>query len=68
MLRQKSVDIKTAQELLRHPLRSLQGHTGWMNGVSVTTDGNLAVSASADNTLRMWDLVTGQSLGTLDGH
>jgi WD40 repeat protein len=36
--------------------------------VAVTPDGKQAVSASADNTLRIWDLNTGDVLHTLQGH
>ena len=45
-----------------------QGHTGWVNAVAVTPDGNRAISASLDRTLRVWDLESGQSLYTLEGH
>jgi WD40 repeat protein len=36
--------------------------------VAVTPDGKWAVSASADNTLKVWDLETGHALRTLQGH
>ena len=39
-----------------------------MSGVAITPDGRRAVSASEDNTLRVWDLESGQSLRTLEGH
>ena len=39
-----------------------------MNGVAVTPDGARAVSASFDKTLRVWDLATGESLASLEGH
>jgi WD40 repeat protein len=39
-----------------------------VNGVAVTADGRFAVSASADNTLKVWDLGTGQALTTLQIH
>jgi WD40 repeat protein len=35
-------------------------------GVSVTSDGRFAVSASHDKTLRVWDLVTGSLLVVLE--
>ena len=36
--------------------------------MAVTPDGKRAVSASADNTLKVWDLETGRALRTLEGH
>ena len=34
----------------------------------MTADGKRAVSASQDNTLKVWDLETGRALRTLEGH
>jgi WD40 repeat protein len=36
--------------------------------VAITQDGNRAVSASRDRTLKVWDLETGSVLRTLEGH
>jgi hypothetical protein len=41
-------------------VRPLEGHTDWVNGVAVTPDGCFAISASADKTLKVWDLRTGR--------
>ncbi|WP_437528806.1 AAA family ATPase [Sorangium sp. So ce726] len=49
-------------------LRTLQGHKDAVTGVAVTSDGRIAVSASRDKTLKVWDLATGQLLRTLDEH
>ena len=44
-----------------------QGHTGSVTCLAVTDDG-LCVSGSWDNTLRVWDLRSGECLHTLEGH
>jgi WD40 repeat protein len=49
-------------------LRTLEGHSWSVRGVAVTPDGKRAVSASADHTLKVWDLDTGRALRTLEGH
>ena len=49
-------------------IRILEGHSLFVTGVAITPDGRRAVSASWDNTLRVWDLESGQSLRTLQGH
>ena len=38
------------------PLSLFTGHTSYVRGVALTSDARRAVSGSADNTLRMWDL------------
>ncbi len=49
-------------------LFTLHGHTFWISAVSITQDGNHAVSASNDKTLKVWDLNNGKLLHTLKGH
>jgi WD40 repeat protein len=49
-------------------VRTLEGHTNVVNGVAITPDGRLAVSASADGTLKVWNLATGHEVHTLHGH
>jgi WD40 repeat protein len=49
-------------------MRTLEGHTDWVKGVTVTSDGRHAVSASDDHTLKVWDLLTGKAVKTLQGH
>jgi WD40 repeat protein len=36
--------------------------------VAITPDGQRAVSASCDRTLRIWDIASGATLRTLEGH
>jgi WD40 repeat protein len=64
--------IRPLQPVLRPPgtalVRTLEGHSQWVSSVTMTADGRRAVSASADNTLKVWDLETGRQLCTLEGH
>ncbi|TVU54434.1 MAG: hypothetical protein EA414_07265, partial [Arthrospira sp. PLM2.Bin9] len=49
-------------------IRTLTGHSSWVLAVAITPDGKQAVSASYDNTLKLWDLATGSERATLTGH
>jgi WD40 repeat protein/serine/threonine protein kinase len=46
----------------------LQGHTDSVNSVAITRDGHWAISGSADETIRVWDLNNASCLRTLRGH
>ncbi|MBV8282723.1 MAG: hypothetical protein JO347_11790, partial [Candidatus Eremiobacteraeota bacterium] len=48
-------------------IRTLEGHHHVID-VAITPDGRQAVSASRDNTLKIWDLEHGDELRTLQGH
>jgi WD40 repeat protein len=56
-------DLESSREL-----RTLEGHSDSVTGVAVTPDARCAVSASADNTLKVWDPGSGRWLRTLEGH
>ncbi|MEH2001549.1 MAG: hypothetical protein V7L00_22875, partial [Nostoc sp.] len=49
-------------------LRTLTGHNDSVEAVAIAPDGKTAVSASRDNTLKLWDLQTGKEISTLTGH
>ncbi|MGH7598278.1 MAG: hypothetical protein ACREOI_18135, partial [bacterium] len=49
-------------------LRTLEGHTDRVYRVAITPDGKHIVSASGDNTIKVWDLISGQMLRTLTGY
>ena len=52
---------------LDHSVRLLQGHTNKVMGLRFLPGGRL-LSASHDNTMRLWDLATGRCLRTLADH
>ena len=49
-------------------LLTLGGHTDSVNAVTVYAGGRLAISASSDKTLKVWDLDKATELRTLVGH
>jgi WD40 repeat protein len=49
-------------------VRTLLGHSREVLGVAMSADGRRAVSASNDQTLKVWDLESGRELRTLTGH
>ena len=49
-------------------LRILSSHSDYVWDVAVTQDGQRAISASWDNSLKVWDLESGRELRTLAGH
>src|SRR5262249_18492308 len=42
---------------------TVEGHSAWIESVSLTPDGLRAVSVSEDKTVRLWDLESGGCLG-----
>lgn len=48
--------------------KSLTGHGHFVSDVTLSTDGQFALSGSWDKTLRLWDLHTGQTTRQFTGH
>jgi hypothetical protein len=48
-------------------VRTLAGHSGFVNGVALSGDGRRAISASEDYKLKVWDVESGRELCTLTG-
>ncbi|KAL6712638.1 hypothetical protein ACN47E_000515 [Coniothyrium glycines] len=47
---------------------TLEGHTSHVQAIAFSPDEQTVISASADNSIRLWDTATGNCLETLDGH
>ena len=58
------------QELLnrKSERNRLEGHYSFVNSVNFSPDGKTLVSGSADNTIKLWNVETGQEIRTLKGH
>jgi hypothetical protein len=48
-------------------LQTFEGHLGEVTSVAFSPDGKQVVSGSYNNTVRLWDAVTGAALQTLEG-
>jgi WD40 repeat protein/serine/threonine protein kinase len=46
----------------------LAGHSGPVRSVAFSPNGKLAISGSEDNTIRVWDVATGDAVKALRGH
>ena len=49
-------------------LRTLTGHSSWVNGLDWSPDGSRLASSGYDQTVRIWDVASGQELLTIRGH
>jgi len=50
------------------PKKSLVGHSGFVQDVVISSDGQFALTGSWDRTLRLWDLNTAQTTKQFIGH
>lgn len=55
-------------ESLGRPHRRLQGHSHFVSDVTLSSDGQYALSGSWDGTLRLWDLETGVTKKQFQSH
>jgi hypothetical protein len=53
---------------VRHPLMEVRGHDGLLTALTMADPTSLALSASRDSTLIVWDLVRGAERRVLRGH
>ncbi|HYX13349.1 MAG TPA: WD40 repeat domain-containing protein [Nostoc sp.] len=50
------------------PLHTLMGHSHIVRSLAISADGKMLVSGSWDQTIKVWQLETGELLHTLKGH
>ncbi len=50
-----------------HIVRTLEGNADWVNAVSFSPDGQYALSGAPNNTIKLWEVVTGREIQTFDG-
>jgi DNA-binding beta-propeller fold protein YncE/predicted Ser/Thr protein kinase len=50
-----------------HIVRSLDGTADWVNAVAFSPDGQYALSGAEDNTVKLWEVVTGRQIQTFTG-
>ncbi|MFN6527559.1 serine/threonine-protein kinase [Nostoc sp. ChiSLP03a] len=48
--------------------RTLTGHSNPVGSVAISPDGKTLASGSNDNTIKLWNLATGEQIRTLTGH
>ncbi|BCX08159.1 MAG: hypothetical protein KatS3mg066_2018 [Fischerella sp.] len=49
-------------------IHTLTAHSNTVNSVAISPNGQTLVSASADKTIKIWNLITGRQIHTLEGH
>jgi serine/threonine protein kinase len=52
----------------RRCLFTMSGHSLWVMAVALSPDGQTAASGGLDNTIKIWNLTSGQLIQTLTGH
>ena len=48
--------------------RQLAGHLDFVSGLAFSPDGTILATGSMDGTIRLWNTVSGQTIGSLPGH
>ncbi|KAJ5147969.1 hypothetical protein N7526_001321 [Penicillium atrosanguineum] len=65
---QKVHILPQVQETWNAALQTLEGHTNSVHSVAFSADSQVVASGSADQSVKLWDAMTGKGLQTLEGH
>jgi WD40 repeat protein len=63
-----SPESNPASNTQESPHQTLTGHSGEIASLAFTPDSQILISSSADKTIKLWNLKTGQLIRTLRGH
>jgi len=65
---EQAEDALRSTLLTSHLRAELRGHTGWVRHAAFSPDGKLVITASDDETARIWEVRSGQIVAELHGH
>jgi serine/threonine protein kinase len=60
--------LSGGQPQVRPCLHNLAGHSSWIMAVAISPDNQTLISGSMDDTIRIWNLQSGELLNTITGH